>query len=115
MNHSNHERAKRRLGGCAKPELQPHGAEVGLVNAASGCVSLQFRSTVLIRSVLSGLEINVKRHYGAAATTSSTHITAGVSSAVKHNRSQGTGLQMYTPLNQHVVPLQHSSLHLRSR
>lgn len=45
------------------------GAEAGLVNAASGCISPQFGSTALIRSVLSGLEINVRRRYGRAATT----------------------------------------------
>lgn len=69
MKHSNHERAKKRLGGRGKPELQPHGAEAGLANAASGCISMHFGSTVLIRSVLSGLEINVRRRYGRAATT----------------------------------------------
>lgn len=80
MNHSNHERAKKRLGGWGKPELQPHGAEAGLANAVSGCISLQFGSTVLIRSVLSGLEINVRRRYRKAATTSSS-ISALVSAA----------------------------------
>lgn len=34
------------------------------------------------------------------------HIIAGVSSIVNHKCSQGTGLKMYTSLNQQVIPLQ---------